>query len=109
LGYFLFFLTCLGFTIFSSLTSFIILFVLYGIVHAIVDGNQRAYVADLSSEKLRATALGTFHTAVGIVQLPASLIAGFLWQSISPVATFIYGSTLSIISVILFVAFRTYL
>ena len=106
-GYLLFSLTSLGFAFFNSLTSFIVLFALYGIVYAMVDGNQRAYVSDLSSEELRATALGTFHTAIGLAALPASLIAGFLWQ-INPSITFIYGAVISIISVVLFVVFRNY-
>jgi len=84
-----------------------VLFAFYGIVYAMIDGNQRAYVSDLSSEELRGTALGTFHTAMGLAALPASLIAGFLWQ-INPSITFIYGATISIISVILFIVFRNY-
>ena len=106
-GYLLFSLTSLGFAFFNSLIAFIILFALYGIVYAIVDGNQRAYVSDLSSEELRATALGTFHTTIGLTALPASLIAGFLWQ-INPSIAFIYGAVISIISVVLFIVFRDY-
>lgn len=101
-GYLLFSLVCLGFAFFNSLFVFVILFALYGMVYAVVDGNQRAYVSDLSSEELRATALGTFHTTIGLASLPASLIAGFLWQ-INPSITFIYGAVISIISVILLV------
>lgn len=107
-GYLLFSLTSLGFVFFNSLIAFIVLFALYGIVYAIIDGNQRAYVSDLSSQELRATALGTFHTTIGLIALPASLIAGFLWQNIAPNITFIYGSVVSIISVVLFIVFRNY-
>jgi len=106
-GYLLFSLSSLGFALFNSLTAFIILFALYGVVYAIIDGNQSAFVSDLSSENLRATALGTFHTTIGLVALPASLIAGLLWQ-IAPAMTFIYGSVVSIISVVLFIIFRSY-
>ena len=38
-GYLLFSLTSLGFALFNSLTTFIVLFALYGMVYAIVDGN----------------------------------------------------------------------
>lgn len=107
LGYFLFSLTSLGFAFFNSLALFIILFALYGMVYAIIDGNQRAFVSDLSSVELRATALGAFHTVMGLAALPASLIAGVLWQ-INPGITFIYGSAVSITSVVLFVTFRKY-
>ena len=101
----MFSLTSFGFAFFNSLTAFVILFVLYGIVYAIIDGNQRAFVSDLSPRELRATALGTFHTAIGLVALPASLIAGFLWQ-IAPNITFVYGSSISFISVLLFIYFK---
>ena len=106
-GYLLFSLTSLGFAFFNSLAAFIILFALYGMVYAIVDGNQRAYVSDLSSEKLRATALGTFHTMIGLVALPANLIAGFLWQ-INASVLFIFGAVIGIISVALFIVFINY-
>lgn len=106
-GYLLFSLTSLGFVFFNSLFAFIILFSLYGLVYAIVDGNQRAFVSDSSPEDLRATALGTFHTAIGLAALPAGLIAGFFWQ-INPSITFIYGAVVSIISVALFIAFGNY-
>jgi len=104
LGYLLFSLTCLGFIFSHSLITFVILFSLYGLMYAIVDGNQRAFISDLSQEELRATALGTFHTAIGLAALPAGLIAGFFWQ-INPSITFIYGAVVSIIPVALFLAF----
>jgi len=94
LGYSLFGVTCLGFALVPSLTSFLILFCLYGLVYALVDGTQRAFTSDLSSEELRGTALGTFHTSIGLATLPASIIAGILWQHIGPSAAFIYGSIL---------------
>ena len=107
-GYFLFSVTCLGFALFDSLAAFIVLFPLYGVVYAMVDGNQRAFVSDLSTEELRATALGSFHMMIGLVALPASVTAGLLWQVIDPSATFIYGSVISFSAVILFLIFRDY-
>ena len=103
-GYFLFSLTSLGFVFYNSILAFVGLFVLYGIMYAIIDGNQRAYVSDLSTEKLRATALGTFHTVIGLMALPSSLIAGLLWQ-IDSKFTFVYGFLLGLVSVALFLGF----
>jgi MFS family permease len=108
LGYLLFSVTSLGFAFLTSLAAFIALFALYGITYAAVEGNQRAFVSDLCSGQLKATALGTFHTTIGLMALPASLIAGFLWQNIGPSVTFIYGSALGLISVFLFIAFKGY-
>lgn len=105
LGYSLFSITTMGFALFSSLSAFIILFALYGMVYAFIDGNQRALVSDLSQEQLRATALGTYHTLTGLVALPSSLIAGLIWEIVTPSATFLFGSIVSLITTIIFTFF----
>jgi len=102
-GYLIFSIACLGFAYFNSLIAFIILFSIYGLADAIVDGNQRAFVSDLSPDSLRSTALGTYHTTIGLMALPSSIVAGLLWQ-VSPEMTFIYGGVASIIASILFIA-----
>ncbi len=101
MGYGLFALVCIGFIFAQSLVFFIILFLLFGLNYAFVDSNQRAFVADLASEDIRGTALGTFHMLISLVALPGGLIAGFLWD-LSPNFTFIYGAIISFIVVTLF-------
>jgi len=101
IGYLLFSLVCLGFVFANSFLPFLFLFAFYGIVYALVNGNQRAYVSDLSSPDLKATSLGIFHTLNGIAMLCSSLIAGILWQ-MNPSLTFLYGSVLSLVSFLLF-------
>ncbi len=97
-GYFLFGMTCLGFIVSNSLTWLILFFALYGITNAIVEGTQRAFAADLAPEDLRGTGLGTFHTAIGLTALPGGIIAGLLWNSISPEIMFLYGAILGLIA-----------
>jgi MFS family permease len=92
IGYSLFGLTTLLFALSLPLISLILLFALYGLVFALIEGNQRALVSDLSPKALRGTSLGTFHTAIGLASLPSGLIAGMLWQFIGPNATFAFGS-----------------
>ncbi|MFW9881523.1 MAG: MFS transporter, partial [Candidatus Thorarchaeota archaeon] len=76
-------------------------FSLYGIVFAAVEGNQRALISDLVKEKNKATALGVFHTAVGVFALPSSLIAGYLW-AINPNYTFLFGGLIGLLSSVIF-------
>ncbi len=104
LGYLLFSAVCLGFYALSSIPAFILLFLLYGVVYAIVDGNQRALIADIAPPELKATALGAFHTTVGLASLPASMVAGVLWSSVSAGATFAYGAVMSLVAAVLLVA-----
>lgn len=100
-GYALFFITCLGFAFCNSIGLLIALFALYGLSFAAIEGNQRAFISDMAPSHLEATALGTFHTSVGIIALPASLIAGLLW-SINPMYPFIFGCIVSLAAVVLF-------
>ena len=101
-GYLIFGITSLGLIFTSNIYSILLLFVIYGIFYAMIDGAQRAFVVDLAPKHLKATALGTFHTAIGLVALPGGYIAGLLWDKISPETTFIYGLTLAVISLVLF-------
>lgn len=100
-GYILFFLTCLGFAFAANTAELIVLFALYGFAFAAIEGNQRAFISDLAPKHLEATALGTMHTAVGVIALPASLIAGLLW-SINPVYPFAFGCIVSLAAAVLF-------
>ena len=104
-GYLLFSITTAGFALFFSLTAFIILFVLYGIVYAIIDGNQRALVSDLSPENLRSTSLGVYHTLIGLVSLPSSLTAGLIWEIINPSTTFIFGCVVSLTAAVMLLVY----
>jgi MFS family permease len=105
-GFSLFVVVSLGFAFCNSLWFFVVLFALYGVVFAAVDGTERAFVSDLASADFRATALGTYHTITGLAALPASLTAGFLWEHISPAATFIFGGIAALVAVVTFLVFH---
>ncbi|RLG35390.1 MFS transporter [Methanosarcinales archaeon] len=100
-GYILFGLVSIGLIFVSGFSGILLLFAIYGICYAMIDGVQRAFVVDLAPEDLKATALGAFHTSIGLVALPGGLIAGLLWDVISPEATFVYAVILTVISVLL--------
>ena len=72
-----------------------------------LNGVQRAFVADLAPKHLKAKALGVFHTAIGLVALPAGYIAGSLWDRIKPEATFAYGLSLAVAALLLFMFLKT--
>jgi MFS family permease len=92
LGYGLFALTALGFAAVTSLAGLIALFALYGLVYALVDGSERAYVSDLSPAVLRGSSLGLYYGAIGLAAILSSLLAGALWAWWGAEATFIFGA-----------------
>ena len=107
-GYLLFAFVCFGFLFFSSFYAFIALFIIYGLVYALVVSNQRAIVADLSPARFYGTALGAFQTTIGIAAIISGVIAGLLFD-INPSMTFVYGIVLSLIaSFVLLLSYRKY-
>lgn len=101
-GYALFIIISLSLIRVSNMSWIIFFFVIYGIFFALVDGVQRAFVVDLCPKDLKATALGVFHTAIGIVALPAGYIIWVLRDKISPSAAFIFSAVIGTLSLILF-------
>ena len=77
------------------------LFAVYGAYTAMTAGIQKAFATDLVCADMRGTGLGAYQTLTGIALLPASLIAGFLWDAVSPSAPFYYGAGMALISAIL--------
>jgi hypothetical protein len=49
-------------------------------------------VADLAPIELRATGYGILNAVVGLLLLPASILAGQLWDRIGPTAPFWFGA-----------------
>ena len=88
-------LVYLGFALATNLWQVWLLFAAYGIYYGIVDGVARAFVADLVPAEKRGTAYGLYHGVVGLTLLPASLIAGWMWQAYSPAAPFFFGAGLA--------------
>jgi MFS family permease len=75
-----------------------ILFSLYGMYYGLTEGVEKAFVADLVKPEERGAAYGIYNGAIGIAALPASLIAGVLWQSVSPAAPFIFGGAIALVA-----------
>lgn len=99
-GWFIYALAYLGFALASNLWQVWLLFACYGIYYGIVEGVARAFVADLVVEEKRGTAYGLYHGVVGLTLLPASLIAGWLWQTMSPAAPFYFGAALAFLAML---------
>ena len=69
---------------------------LWGLHMGMTQGLLSALVTDAAPTPLRGTAFGLFSFAIGIALLTASLIAGFLWQSSGPAATFLGGAAFAV-------------
>ncbi len=77
----------------------------YGVYLGMTQGVLLAMVADRVPEHLRGTAFGFLNLLMGIALLPASLLAGWLWQAVSPAAAFIVGSGFAVAAIAVFRVF----
>ncbi|MGB9634962.1 MAG: MFS transporter [Candidatus Micrarchaeia archaeon] len=103
LGYFMFSFVMFGMIYAHDIFSLTVLFVLYGISVGIVETIHKAYVYDLSSKDTKGVSAGVFQASIGIMALPASIIAGGLWE-ISPGYAFTLAGIFSLCALI-FLAF----
>ena len=102
-SFLLFAATCTVMALASDLWFLALGFILFGVYKGSSEGVFKAFVSDISPKGLRGTALGTFHTCVGLVMLPGGIIAGLLWDGVGQWATFAYGAGLAIASIALLV------
>ncbi len=79
-GWLVYALIYLGFGLAQNAVQVWVLYVFYGLYYGLAYGTSKAMVADLVSEAVRGTAYGSYNAMLGILDLPASLIAGLLWQ-----------------------------
>ena len=105
LGWFAYAIAYFGFAFANASYQIWILFAFYGLYYATTEGVAKAFVADMVSADHRGRAYGIYNTAIGIVTLPASLIAGLLWDRFNPSAPFFFGAVVSLIALVLLVLF----
>lgn len=94
-GYITFSLVYLLFAFASQKWVLVAAFVLYGFYTAMVAGVERAFISEIAPKKLKGTMLGLHSTLVGIALLPASIIAGALWDAAGAAVPFLFGAMLS--------------
>ncbi len=99
-GWVIYGMVYLGFALSSQIWQAWVLFAVYGVYYGMVEGVGRAFVADLVSADKRGTAYGLYHGVLSLVLLPASVIAGALWDRISPSAPFYFGGGLALAAAI---------
>jgi MFS family permease len=93
---------------FNNINVFFFLFIMYGFYSALTDGNQKAMISDLVSPELKGTGFGLYHAVLGITLLPASLIAGVLYDKVNSNAPFYFGAGMALFATILMILFTIF-
>lgn len=95
-------LVCLSFIFFQkNLIVIFIAFILYGLHKGALDPIEKTLVSEFAKPELKASTLGGYQMIVGLCALPASFIAGLLWDKVSVSAPFYFSLMLTLISMVL--------
>ncbi len=97
-GFLVFAAVYLGFALAAKAWLVWVLFALYGFYGAFNEGIAKAVVAHLSAGDNRASAMGYFQGVTGLLSFFASVMAGLLWDRLSPSAPFVAGAACAFIS-----------
>ena len=104
-GYLLYSVIYFGFGRTNDQAVVILLFALYGLYSATTDCVQKALVSDLIAKNKKGTGLGIYNSIIGITLLPASIIAGVLYDKVDNRAPFYFGSAMALTAAILMFGF----
>jgi MFS family permease len=73
---------------------------LWGLHLGMTQGLLATLVADAVAPAVRGSAFGVFHLVTGVTVLLASLIAGILWETVGPQATFLAGALFTAVGLV---------
>ena len=104
-GYLIYGIVYFGFGITSHVGAIVALFALYGFYSAATDGIQKAFISDITDKNKQGTGLGIYNALLGITLLPASLIAGVLYDKVNSRVPFYFGAATALLSAILMIFF----
>ena len=104
-GYLVLAAVYLGFAFAANQPLIIGMFLLFSAYTAIISGTERAFVAEIAPPELKGTVLGLKSTIAGIALLPANILAGVLWDTVSPAAPFAFGAVLSLAAAVVLLKF----
>lgn len=83
------------------------LFLVYGLYFGLTEGVEKALIADLAPARLRGSAFGLYHLALGVGTLPASLLFGWVWERFGDPAAFGVGAAIGLTASFLLWRLRT--
>jgi MFS family permease len=106
-GWLLYAVVYAGIAASDALAPLMAWFFTYGVYFALVEGSEKALVADLTPPGRQGTAFGWYNAILGLGTLAASLVFGALWQAFGPRAAFLTGAALAVTAAALLAADRS--
>ncbi|MFI5206073.1 MAG: MFS transporter, partial [Candidatus Paceibacterales bacterium] len=100
IGWLAFVVVYIGFALATNAFMIWPLYALYGIYYATSEGVSRALLADMVSANHRGRAFGIYGMTIGLTALPASFLAGILWDKFGAPVPFYFGAGMASIALV---------
>jgi len=104
-GFILYAIVYYGFGTTGRTGILVSLFALYGLYSAATDGIQKAFISDMIDSNKKGTGLGIYNALLGITLLPASLIAGLMYDRINSSIPFYFGASMACFAAVLMIIY----
>ena len=98
MGWIAYALVYLGFALADAAILIWFLYAFYGIYYAISQGVSKALLSDIVNAEHRGRAFGIYGMTVGLTTLPASFLAGFLWDKFGAPVPFYFGAVMAFLA-----------
>ena len=105
IGWLAFSLVYFGFATATHSGVIWLLYAFYGVYYATSEGVSRAFLADIVPPNHRGRAFGIYGMTVGLTTLPASLLAGILWDKFGAQVPFYFGAIMAFIALVCLIIF----
>jgi MFS family permease len=89
---------CLSIILSHNKMTIILAFIFYGLHRGAIEPVQKTLVAELAPSAYKASSLGGFQMVTGLCALPASLIAGILWEKTGIFVPFYFSLGLTVVA-----------
>lgn len=96
-----------GFATAESAAWLVAWFVVYGVYFGLVEGTEKALVADLAPVDRRGSTFGFYNAALGVGTLLASVVFGVLYERFGHGVAFSTGAALAAVAAVLLLLVRT--
>jgi MFS family permease len=94
-----------GFAVSDTMPALVTWFLVYGVYFGLVEGTERALIADLAPPALRGSAFGIYNAVTGVGALLASVMFGVIWNTFGVTAAFGSGAALALLATVLLFLF----
>lgn len=85
----------------QSVPALLVLAAVYGVSHGLVEGPERALIAELAASSGRGKAFGAYNLLIGVAALAASTLFGVVWDRFGSVAAFVSSGAVALLAAVL--------